>query len=564
MRNIVKCIFACLSVFGAVSCIENDLSYPYVPGEIISIEFEGQKSLTIDKENRTVNVVMGETADLSRVKVNMLVLTEGAVMFVDDPEYMDLREPVELTIYVYEKFVWTITAVQPIERYIKVDNQVGDAEFYLEEKRAVVYVNENQSLTNVKFNDMKLEPEGSVVKSVMWWRYVAEEGKSKTQIQDCDFPETPMTLDCIQECYFFVDYKNNTGDNAIRWSVAVVNRTAEMEIESVNPWANFAAVKGVTVDADNLVVEYRKAADSQWTACEGVSVSDMNVRVLLKGLTPETEYVVRFTSGEDECEKTFVTEKAAQLENFSFDDWYLDGKAWMPNKDADHKTWDTANGGSALVNVIPTRPEEEIVVSGKAARLESMTAFGMLAAGNIYTGQFDQLYGLGAELDWGVPFGSRPLALRGWYRYTPKPVNIVDNPGFLNMGDTDECQIQIFLAAGWTKPFHVNSADQTFVDKNDKSIVAFNEFCSSETDTEYKKFSIPVIYNDNRIPNYIVISACASRYGNYFVGAGPSVGEDGAKIPGSILYVDEFELVYDPAELTDEEFDAVFSKVSPY
>ncbi len=550
MKNIVKYVFACLCFFGAVSCIENDLSYPYVPGEILSVEFEGQKSLTIDKETRTVSVVMGETADLSRVKIDTLVLTEGAVMSAEVPEYVDLREPIEFKMHIYEEFVWTINATQPIERYIKVDNQMGDAEFYLEEKMAIVYVKDDQPLSSVKFNDMKLEPEGSVITRTMGW--IASPSGSKTQEVDCDFPTVPLTLDCVIERYFYVDYKNYTGSDAIRWKIIVLQKAPDVEIESVNPWAKFAAVSGVTDSEENLVVEYRRTADSEWTVCDGVNVSDMNVRLLIKGLTPETEYIVRFTSGQKQNEKTFVTEAVAQLENSGFDDWYMAGKAWMPNLDANHQTWDTANGGSSAVGVSPTIPEETDVHKGKAAKLETLTAFGMLAAGNIYTGKFDGLYGLGAELDWGVPFGARPLALRGWYKYTPKIVDIVDNPGYKELGDVDECQIQIFLAQ-WDKPFHVNSAEQRFVDKDDKSIIAFNEFYTSESNDKYKQFTIPLIYNDTRIPTYIVISGCASRFGNYFVGA-----------QGSVLYIDEFELVYDPAELTDEEFDAVFSKVSPY
>ncbi len=33
---------------------------------------------------------------------------------------------------------------------------------------------------------------------------------------------------------------------------------------------------------------------------------------------------------------------------------------------------------------------------------------------------------------------------------------------------------------------------------------------------------------------------------------------------GSVLLLDEFELVYDPAELTEEEYNAVFSQIQPF
>ena len=51
-------------------------------------------------------------------------------------------------------------------------------------------------------------------------------------------------------------------------------------------------------------------------------------------------------------------------------------------------------------------------------------------------------------------------------------------------------------------------------------------------------------------PTYIVISAAASRYGDYFTGG-----------RGSTLYVDEFEFIYDPDQLTDEEFEKVMKNI---
>ena len=51
-------------------------------------------------------------------------------------------------------------------------------------------------------------------------------------------------------------------------------------------------------------------------------------------------------------------------------------------------------------------------------------------------------------------------------------------------------------------------------------------------------------------PKYVVAVACSSLYGDYFTGG-----------IGSVLYLDQFELIYDPAELTEDEYEKVFSKV---
>ncbi len=549
MKNILKYALLCLSVLTAASCIENDLSYPDVVAEITAFEVEGQRSVTIDNVARTVDVVLGENADISNAKVLKFEFTEGAELIGGVPEYLDLRDSLSFTLSVYEDFRWTVKAAQPILRYIDCDNQVGEAEFDLAQKVAYVYVNENQDLSEVRFNDMKLEPEGSVVVSTSG--YVSESGNTFMKTEECDFPDQPMVLDCVLMRYF--DVKYDRGD--IRWAVKVLHKAVEVGVESVAPWACFANVEGVTNGKGTPTVEYRKAVDNEWIAYEDITVSGTKVSATIKGLEPSTEYVVRVSNGEIAgAEVNFTTGAAAQLENLSFDNWYMDGKAWMPNENSGMKIWDTANPGSAGLGIVPTLPEENVVVKGKAVKMETLITnilgIKKLAAGNIYTGQFDKLAGLGAELDWGVPFGARPLALRGYYRYEPVTVDVAEDKDYKHMlGKTDECQIQIFLAE-WDKPFHVNSSKKEFVDKDDKSIIAFSEFCSSETDSEYKKFTMPIVYNDDRIPTYIIISGCASHYGNYFVGG-----------VGSVLYIDEFELVYDPAELTEEEFAAVFSKM---
>ena len=121
-------------------------------------------------------------------------------------------------------------------------------------------------------------------------------------------------------------------------------------------------------------------------------------------------------------------------------------------------------------------------------------------------------------------------------------------------GQTDESQILVFLT-DWTGPFRVNTSEKTFVDlDNDSGIIALGQLNSSNKDSDYVKFTLPIVYRDNsRIPTHIVLAAASSRYGDYFTGG-----------VGSVLLIDEFEFVYDPAELTESEFNSVFSKVSAF
>ena len=340
---------------------------------------------------------------------------------------------------------------------------------------------------------------------------------------------------------------------------------SDVDAEAVSAtagWACFAKLEGrfFTPEApEGITFQYRKASESEWTEIDPskmeVNTATLRYTTVVYSLDPSTEYVFRAVSAEDKetKEMTFSTAAAQMVPNLSFDNWYKDGDAWMPNANSSTYVWDSANPGTAGLGVVPTTPEESDVVKGKAAKLQTSKAMGMLAAGNIYIGKFAKVAGLGAELDWGYSFSSRPIALTGYYKYTPKAIDMTKDPYKGLAGQTDQCQIQILLT-DWDGMFRINTSKKQFVDfENDEHIIAHGSLTSGNNDNGYVKFTMPIVYRNNRTPKYIVIVAAASRYGDYFTGG-----------VGSVLRVDEFNLVYDPAELTDAEYQQVFSKVSPF
>ena len=165
MRRIIAYFVSMVSMLAMCSCIENDLSYPALEPELLSLSLEGQKSVAIDKESCMVNVVMGENADLGKVKVLSYAAAHDAEVVGGMPEYLDLRDTVTITLRIYKDVEWRIAATQPIERYIRCDNQAGEPDIDPARKQAFVYVSESQPLESIRITDMKLEPEGSVVVS---------------------------------------------------------------------------------------------------------------------------------------------------------------------------------------------------------------------------------------------------------------------------------------------------------------------------------------------------------------------------------------------------------------
>ena len=325
-----------------------------------------------------------------------------------------------------------------------------------------------------------------------------------------------------------------------------------VETLTANAWARFAYLSGRWLTEDQpegLGFQYR-TGDEEWSDVDAEVTVNAEAKTFvaeLHGLAAGTQYEYRaVTAAFSENQPVqFTTETEDVLHNMGFDQWYMDGKAPMPNASADYMIWDSANPGSASFGIVPTTQEtSHLAVTGENKSAAKLTTLSVpivgLAAGNIYTGRFEGTVGgiipSGAALDWGVPFSSRPLALKGFYDYRPKTVN----QGSYNdmSGKTDIGQIQIMLT-DWDQPSRIDTSAGTFVDvENDGHIIAYASLDLGQTDG-YQPFTLELEYRDRtRTPKYIVIVAAASKYGDYFTG-----GVD------STLYLDEFSFVYDPAEL---------------
>ncbi|MGN0188270.1 MAG: DUF4493 domain-containing protein [Candidatus Cryptobacteroides sp.] len=340
-------------------------------------------------------------------------------------------------------------------------------------------------------------------------------------------------------------------------SISVMS-DVEVDAVSATPWAGFVILKGKWFNKqapEGMTFSYRKVSDTQWQSVDAgsltIDVSSKTYTAEVYSLEPSTAYEFKAVSdaGQDTRTITFTTDAAGTVYNLSFDDWWQSGKVWYPYaSDANPTVWDTANGGTSILSVFPTTPEESnVAVSGsgkKAARLESMKAAGRLAAGNIYTGKFGKatLSPVGATLEWGTEFTSRPIALKGYCDYRPVDIDVANDPYTALKGTKDVAQIQILLT-DWLEPFQINTGNQVFVDpETDSGIIAYGALDVNAT-SGYAEFTIPLEYRSlTRTPKYIVIVGAASKYGDYFTGG-----------VGSVLYLDEFRLVYDPAELSEDQ-----------
>ena len=333
---------------------------------------------------------------------------------------------------------------------------------------------------------------------------------------------------------------------------------------------------GTGVSTEGMKFQYRAAVEtatlaedeeSGWTDVV-TTTEENNHTAMLTGLAAETAYEYRLVNGNGEviATQSFTTGEAdaqTALVNGGFEDWCVrSAKTALTNKnttfpcsetdyDAGNLYWDTSNrGANSISQMDPTNKFTDFVIAGTyAAKLQSVKVLGSIfAAASMYTGSFGGAsMDMSATINFGRSFTSRPIALHGYYQYSPANVDAVgDNlpaDATVSEGNPDQCAIYVALTK---KTYTINNKQEdTFIDfEGDENIIAYGTIEGDYVKTNgaangYTEFTIPLQYKESQfgaIPTHIIIVCSASKYGDYFTG-----GE------GSTLYVDDFSLVYDGA-----------------
>lgn len=344
-------------------------------------------------------------------------------------------------------------------------------------------------------------------------------------------------------------------------TITVDPNDASAALLTANAWAKFAYLKAESVNAggvdiSTLKFQYRVKDTEAWTDAtatkETVEGADIYTGKATE-LEPATTYEYRLVNTDASFESSgeFTTEEATELYNGGFELWETVDNTIYPGSKAEAGNttsfWNTSNPGTSqgvgatggALN--PTTGVTSPIVEGKyAAELKSAFKFIAFAAASLYTGNFLGLSGMSANMEFGKPFTSRPIALKGHYKYTPKVINHVKRTpeGVTIIQDETMDQCAIFIALAKKSFTFNNEKEEEYIDyENDPNIIAYGELPSgAATSGEgYTEFSIPLKYNNlTDVPTHIIVVCSASKYGDYMTG-----GE------GSTLYVDDFSLVYD-------------------
>lgn len=379
---------------------------------------------------------------------------------------------------------------------------------------------------------------------------------------DSNTSQITVTVDPTTHEYSYTFNVSTVPTEKASLTAGAWDRLAYLKAENVST--------GSGVSSEGIKFQYRvKPAESAqsdedsapWTDIETTS-TDMKYTAMLTGLTAETEYEYRLVNGENVAignAGTFTTSAAdarTVLPNGNFEDWCeRSAGTALGNKqttfpctetdyDSGDRFWDTSNrGANSAGQRDPTNKTTELVKSGTyAAKLQSTSILGKMAAASLYVGDFGTAKISGsATINFGKSFTSRPISLKGYYKYSPVKMTVVDRmPEGVTLveGETmDECAIYIALT---TDVITVDNADvNSLFNPNDDAVIAYGELPSGAATSgeDYIPFEIPLKYKEGKFdvqPTHIVIVCSASKYGDYMSGG-----------DGSVMYLDDFSLVYD-------------------
>lgn len=302
-------------------------------------------------------------------------------------------------------------------------------------------------------------------------------------------------------------------------------------------------------EAVNPGIEYRGAGETDWAFVPAnLTRSAIKGSVTLRGLRPATRYEYRAVADGFTGETMLLTtESTFTIPNASMEQWSAwseNSKVTIPGEGGNRTFWDSGNHGSATMSVTLTQGSTDMFHTGsQSARLRSQFVglggfAGKFAAGNLFAGTYLETQGTDGRLEFGRQYdGSHPSSMRVWVNYRP---GTVEKKGdYLKVGDVDKGQIYVALS---TEPVEVRTKSSTrkLFSKDDDCIVAYGQYTFEQAfgpDGGLQELDIPLEYYAKAKtvkPLYLIIVCSASYYGDYFNG-----GE------GSLMYVDDFELVYE-------------------
>ena len=352
----------------------------------------------------------------------------------------------------------------------------------------------------------------------------------------------------------------NSNDAIEKIDDVIADPAPDAETSPMAVLATKATLTGTVYKADaaRYGFKYRKAGESAWNeaVATGANGAPRRTRankgtaysVTLSGLEAGTTYEYKAFADDFESTniQTFTTESKYIIPNASMEEWstYLNGNKNIvfPGLGSEPTVWDSGNEGAALASETISDKSSDMKHSGSySARLESKYVFNLkMAAGNVFLGDFVKIDGMDGVLSLGRPYnGSHPAKLRVWANY--RPSSDMKGTGVSNYlpDGIDNGQIYVALT---DEPIEIrtNKNNQKLFSTDDPHVLAYGQVTWTANfgpDGDLEQVEIPIEYFDRAYTTkatHLVVTCCASKFGDFYVGG-----------KGSVLYLDDFELVYE-------------------
>ncbi len=521
--NLLVLLPLAVAAMAVSSCIKNDIPYPRIQPNFTEMEAPGlMRAAEIDSANRLVTLNFDESIDIENVTITSYSLSAGATIVagnLDEP--IDLSKYYIVTLRLYQDYDWVIQGKQTIDRYFTVENQVGSTIIDVTGRRVMVTLSGRESLKQVKVLTMKFGPQGATVTPDI-------EGK---------------TIDLTHPVAVTV---NSWGREEV-WTIYGEFVDSSVSTMHADAWTNVAWVYGTGVAGRDNGVKYRVKGTDGWTDApkNWITSTGGTFYARLIGLEPLTTYeALAYSDSEQGSIVEFTTGGIQQLPNADFSEWSRDGKVWQPWGEGQEAYWGTGNRGAATLGESNTVPSDESPNGeGHSAKLETrfvgIGPIGKIAAGNIFTGRYVRTDGTNGIVSMGRPFTERPTRVTGYLKYHCEPISHTNNEYTHLKGRPDTCTVWIALIDS-AEPFEVrtNPANRSLFDPNGDYVVAYGSFQSGESIPDWVPFDVEFQYRStSRVPKYIIVTASASKYGDFFTGGN-----------GSVMYVTDINLGYDYPE----------------
>ncbi len=337
-------------------------------------------------------------------------------------------------------------------------------------------------------------------------------------------------------------------------------------VAEADVWATTATLSGTIRQngATNVMFNHRERGTQAWTQVAPSSSESRSTfyTARVTGLKPETdyEYTISCTLADgseymsDDIQR-FTTGSAPQLPNSGFEDWDTESqKYYLIHAKGGEMFWDCGNQGSSTMSKNVTLPDADVKHSGQysaklASQFVGVGALGKFAAGNIFIGKYLNTIGTNGLLGWGRPFSARPVALKGYVKYSPVAITSEKKDQGYVKGEMDKGVIYIALLDASDVqmdpdnkneypdfPVMVNTKTGHLFNKDASNVIAYGEkvFTEATAGSGMIEFTIPIDYRrTDVIPTYIMCTASASKGGDYFAGG-----------DGSAMWIDDLQLVY--------------------